>query len=209
MPARLVLRPLRALTVFLVITALINLFFIATGPVIWQAGPLAIHRDGAHAAVLYTVRFFLMLVAGSLLMRTTRPLALADALQALLRPFERCGLDTGQVALTASIALQFVPILSAEARSIVAAQASRGARWEILGPVAYARAFVPLLVPLFASALRHAEQLGRAMEARAYAGGRARTHLRPPAFRAAARRGLLRAGVPLPHRARGARGRLR
>lgn len=64
----------------------------------------------------------------------------------------------------------------------MAAQASRGARWEILGPVAYARAFVPLLVPLFASALRHAEQLGRAMEARAYAGGRARTHLRPLRF---------------------------
>ncbi len=178
-PARSLLRPLRALAVFLVVTSLINLFCIRTGPVALSLGPLTIHRDGLEAAVLYTARFFLMLVAGSLLMRTTAPLELTDALRSLMGPLERWGVDAGQAAMTLSIALRFVPILALEARTIVAAQAARGTRWETMGPVGYARAGAALMVPLFASALRHAERLGCAMEARAYAGGARRTHLHP------------------------------
>ena len=176
--ARRLLAQIRPLVVFFVLTSLINLFFIRTGEVVWAAGPVTIHADGARGAVLYTARFFLLLVAGALLMRTTTPLALADALERLLRPFARFGVKPTQVAMVFTLALRFVPTLSQEARTIVAAQSARGAQWELMGPVAYARACVPLLVPLFTSALRHAAHLGRAMEARAYT-GEARTHLRP------------------------------
>ncbi len=103
------------------------------------------------------------------------PVALADAAERLLSPLERLGVPVGQGALVLSIALRFVPTLSQEAEHIVAAQTARGADLENKGALAYARACVPLIVPLFASALRHADNLGRAMDARCYTGGE-RTH---------------------------------
>lgn len=170
------LAQVRPVALFLVITSVINLFFVQTGDVALTLGPVAIHVDGIEAAVLYTVRFFLLLLAGSLLMLTTQPVALTDAAEKVLAPLERVGVPVSQVTLILSIALRFVPTLSQEAHNIVAAQTARGAQLEQKGAIAYARACVPLLVPLFASALRHAEHLGRAMDARCYTGGAGRTH---------------------------------
>lgn len=175
-PAGRLLAQVRPLAIFLAVTSLINLFFIQTGDIVATLGPIALHAGGVEAAVLYTVRFFLLLVAGSLLMLTTTPVELTDALAWLLRPLERLGASAGETALIISIALGLVPALSLEARDIVAAQTARGADLEDKGPIAYARACVPLLVPLFTSALRHAENLGRAMEARCYTGSAGRTH---------------------------------
>ena len=158
------------------INSLGNLLFIQTGNIVATLGPIALHAGGVEAAVLYTVRFFLLLVAGSLLMLTTTPVGLTDALAWLLGPLERLGVSAGETALIISIALGLVPALSQEARDIVAAQTARGADLEGKGPIAYARACAPLLVPLFTSALRHAENLGRAMEARCYTGPAGRTH---------------------------------
>ncbi len=174
-PARRLLAQIRPIALFLVITSVINLFLVQTGPVALQLGPVAIHADGVSAAVLYTVRFFLLLMGGSLLTLTTTPVALADAAEKLLAPLERLGVPVRQGTLVLSIALRFVPTLSQEAENVVAAQTARGADLENKGALAYARACVPLIVPLFASALRHAENLGRAMDARCYTGG-ARTH---------------------------------
>lgn len=174
-PARRLLAQLKPIALFLVITSAINLFLVRTGAVALHVGPITIHWDGIEAAVLYTARFFLLLLAGSLLTLTTTPIALADATQSLLSPLERLGAPVGEATLVLSIALRFVPTLSREAEHIVAAQTSRGADLENKGAIAYARACVPLVVPLFASALRHADNLGRAMDARCYTGG-ARTH---------------------------------
>lgn len=174
-PLRRLLSQLKPIALFLVITSVINLFFVQTGDVALQAGFVTIHWDGVEAAVLYTVRFFLLLLAGSLLTLTTTPVALADATQSLLAPLERMGVPVGQATLVLTIALRFVPTLSREAEHIVAAQTARGADLENKGAIAYARACVPLIVPLFASALRHADNLGRAMDARCYTGG-TRTH---------------------------------
>lgn len=174
-PVRRLLAQIRPIALFLVITSVINLFLVQTGPVALQLGPVAIHADGVSAAVLYTVRFFLLLMGGSLLTLTTTPVALADAAEKLLAPLERLGVPVRQGTLVLSIALRFVPTLSQEAENVVAAQTARGADLENKGALAYARACVPLIVPLFASALRHAENLGRAMDARCYTGG-ARTH---------------------------------
>lgn len=174
-PLRRLLAQIRPIALFLVITSVINLFLVQTGPIALQLGPVVIHADGVSAAVLYTVRFFLLLLGGSLLTLTTTPVALADAAEKLLAPLERVGVPVRQGTLVLSIALRFVPTLSQEAENIVAAQTARGADLENKGALAYARACVPLIVPLFASALRHADNLGRAMDARCYTGG-ARTH---------------------------------
>ncbi|MDO4437634.1 MAG: energy-coupling factor transporter transmembrane component T [Coriobacteriaceae bacterium] len=174
-PARTLLAQLKPLILFLVITSVINLFFVRTGPVAFQMGPLALHVGGIEAALLYTARFFLLLAAGSLLTLTTTPVALTDAAENLLSPLERLGVPVTQATLVLSIALRFVPTLSREAEHVIAAQTARGADLENKSAFAYARACVPLIVPLFASALRHAENLGRAMDARCYTGGE-RTH---------------------------------
>lgn len=167
---------IKPIAVFLIVTSLINLFFVQTGTLVFSVGPFTIYTGGISAAILYTVRFFLLLLAGSLLMLTTQPVALTDAAEKILAPLERLGVPVAQIALILSIALRFVPTLSGEARNIVAAQTARGADLENKSALGYARACVPLLVPLFTSALRHAEHLGRAMEARCYTGGAGRTH---------------------------------
>lgn len=174
-PAGRLLGQLKPIALFLVLTSLINLFFVNTGALLIAIGPIAIHSGGLEAAILYTLRFMLLLVAGSLLTLTTTPIALADATEHLLKPLETLGVPVGQAALVFTIALRFVPILSQEARNIVAAQTARGADLEQKSALAYARACVPLVVPLFAGALRHAENLGRAMDARCYT-GQERTH---------------------------------
>ena len=174
-PVRTMISQIKPLVLFLVITSVVNLVFVQTGPVAFQLGPLTIHADGVSAALLYTARFFLLLIAGSLLTLTTTPVALTDAAESLLAPLERLGVPVRQGTLVLSIALRFVPTLSQEVENVISAQAARGADLEGKGALAYARACVPLVVPLFASALRHAENLGRAMDARCYTGA-ARTH---------------------------------
>lgn len=174
-PLRRMLAQIKPIALFLIITSLINLLFVKTGSILIAIGPFEISQGGLEAAVLYTVRFFLLLLAGSLLTLTTTPIALTDAAEALLSPLERLGVPVRQATLILSIALRYVPTLAREAENIVAAQTARGADFEDKGGLAYARACVPLIVPLFASALRHADNLGRAMDARCYTGG-SRTH---------------------------------
>lgn len=172
----------RPVLFFLVITSVFNLFFVRTGEVVAAWGPVSIHLGGVAAALLYTLRFALLLVAGGLLMLTTTPTALCDAFEAVFKPLERLGVPVTQVALILSIGLRFVPTLAHEADNVIAAQTARGADFEGKGAIAYARACVPLIVPLFASALRHADHLGRAMDARCYTGGTGRTHYRVMRF---------------------------
>lgn len=181
-PAGRLAAQVRPVLPFLVLTSLFNLLFVRTGTVVATLGPVSIHLGGIAAALLYTLRFALLLVGGGLLMLTTTPTALCDAFEAVFRPLERLGVPVGQGALILSIGLRFVPALAREADDVIAAQTARGADFEGRGPIAYARACVPLIVPLFASALRHANHLGRAMDARCYTGGAGRTHYRPMRF---------------------------
>lgn len=175
-PAGRLLSQIKPIALFLFITSFINLFFVQTGQELVAFGPVRVFSGGVEAAVLYTARFFLLLVAGSLLMLTTTPTALTDGAAKLLSPLERLGVPVSQGALVLSIALRFVPTLAQEADNIMAAQTARGADLENKSALAYARACVPLVVPLFASALRHADNLGRALDARCYTGDTTRTH---------------------------------
>lgn len=175
-PLPLMLRQVRPIMIFVLVTALINIFFVQTGDVLAQLGPIRIFSGGLQSAVLYGIRFLLLLLSGSLLMLTTTPTVLCDGIELLFRPLERIGVPVGQLALIMSIALRFVPTLASETENILVAQTARGAGIEGKGPLAYARACVPIVVPLFASALRHADNLGRAMDARCYTGDSRRTH---------------------------------
>lgn len=166
---------LKTLALFLALTSIINLFFVRTGTLIAAVGPVALYTGGVAAAALYTLRFLFLLAAGSLLALTTTALTLADAIGRLLAPLERLGMPVNQAVLILSIALRFAPTLAREASNIRAAQTARGAGLEQMRGLARLRACVPLAVPLFASALRHADNLARAMDARCYTGGE-RTH---------------------------------
>lgn len=172
------LAQIRPVAYFLVLTSVFNLFFVHTGEPLVSVGPIAFTGGGVAAAAFYTLRFLLLLAMGSLLMLTTQPMAITDAVEKLCSPLERIGAPVSEATLILSIALRFVPVLNQDAQNIVVAQTARGAKLEGKGALAYVRACVPLMVPLFASAVRHADNLGRAMDARCYTGGAGRTHYR-------------------------------
>ena len=160
-----------------VITSVINLFLVQTGPIALQLGHIVIHADGVSAdGSPHTVRFFLLLSAVRSLTLTTTPVALADAAEKLLAPLERVGIPVHQGTTTCSPSRCASSPRSPKRRGEHRRRPDRSrGRSENKGALAYARACVPLIVPLFASALRHADNLGRAMDARCYTGG-ARTH---------------------------------
>lgn len=183
-PRRQLARQMRPLAVFVAVTALVNLLAADGGAVVASWGPWAIREGGVEAAAMYTVRFLLLLLGGAVLVLTTAPSALAAGLEDLLSPLERIGVPVGRAALVVSIALRFVPALARDAEAVVSAQTARGADFEGRGPLAYARACIPLAVPLFASALRRADVLGRAIDARGYTGTGPRTRFRELRFHA-------------------------
>ena len=128
------------------------------------------------------MRLFLLVLATSLLSLTTSPILLTDAVEKLLAPFRVLGVPSHELAMVSTIALRFVPTLALETERILKAQVSRGASFDRGGLLTRARALVPVLVPLFVCAFRHAEDLAVAMEARCYRGGGGRTRLRELRF---------------------------
>lgn len=172
-----VLESVRPLVVFLAVLSLFNLLFVRTGEVVCSVGALSVTSGGVWAAALYTLRFALALVASSLVLLTTTPTQLADALDRLLSPLSRIGLPGHEIAMVFSLMLRFVPLLADEASSIIDAQALRGGAFDEGGPVRRIRSVVAVAVALIASGLRHADGLARALDARCYEGGEGRTHL--------------------------------
>ncbi|WP_455136718.1 energy-coupling factor transporter transmembrane component T family protein [Thermophilibacter sp.] len=179
-PAGRVIASVRPLLVFLAVLSLFNLIFVRSGDALASLGPLTVTVGGVRAAVTYTARFALALVLGSLILLTTTPTQLADALDRLLAPLSRVGLPGHEIAMVFSLMLRFVPTLADEASAIVDAQALRGGAFDEGGPVRRVRSLVPVVVALLASGLRHADGLARALDARCYEGGVGRTHLHEP-----------------------------
>lgn len=181
LPARVFLRGLRGLWVLLAITFLVQLL-LTPGEVLLGLGPLKISREGLTAGVLIFLRLSLLILAASLLTLTTSPISLTAGLESMLSPLQRLGLPAHELAMMMTIALRFIPTLLQEAQSLLRAQRSRGARFSAGGPANWARSLLPLFVPLIAGALRRAEDLATAMEARCYRGGANRTRIRGLAF---------------------------
>ena len=130
-------------------------------------------------AAFMGIRLFLLIIGSSLLTLTTRPISLTDGIEALLSPFKKLGLPAHELAMMMTIALRFIPTLLEETDKIMKAQQARGADFESGGMIRRAKAMVPLLVPLFVSAFRRANDLALAMEARCYNGGEGRTKMKP------------------------------
>lgn len=179
------LRGMKPLTIIIVFTAVINLFYYKEGQVLAQFWIFTITTDGLIRSGYMVLRIMLLVCGTFMLTYTTTPMALTDGLELLLGPLKRIKLPVHELAMMMSIALRFIPTLIEEADKIMNAQKARGADFESGGLIARAKALVPLLVPLFISAFRRADELATAMEARCYNGGVGRTRMNTIRMKAA------------------------
>ena len=175
-PIRYYIKGIKPLLFILVFTALIQMFF-TPGTILWQWWIFRITKEGIRLAVFMCTRLVLLILTTSVLTLTTTPIQLTDAVENLLSPFKRFGLPAHELAMMMSIALRFIPTLIDETDKIMKAQASRGAAFDEGGLINRAKALLPILVPLFFNAIKRAEELAMAMEARCYHGGEGRTRL--------------------------------
>ncbi len=179
------LRGMRAVIFIVLITGLLNLFYTPGEP---GQAPLvsfwifSIYPAGVWAAAFMILRILLLICCTFLLTYTTSPILITDALESLLSPLKKLRFPVHELAMMMSIALRFIPTLIEETDKIMSAQKARGADFDTGGLVQKAKALVPLLVPLFISAFRRADELAVAMECRCYHGGEGRTRLRQLKF---------------------------
>ncbi|GAA4723868.1 energy-coupling factor transporter transmembrane component T family protein [Brevibacillus fulvus] len=179
---RYILRGLKPVWFLLALTFLLHVLMTKGGTVYLAWGWLTVEAEGVRQAVFISVRLALLALFSSLLTLTTSPLELADGLERLLHPLSRVGVPVHEIALMLTIALRFIPTLLDETDKIIKAQASRGIDFETGGLWKRLRNLVAIVVPLFVSAFRRAEELALAMEARGYRGGEGRTKLRQLRF---------------------------
>ena len=177
-PPKMVIRSLKPIIPILVITGLLNLFMLDGGDTLFQWKFLKITEQGVQTSVFMLLRICLLIAGTSLLTYTTSPIVLTDAIESLLSPLKKLNLPVHELAMMMTIALRFIPTLIEETDKIMAAQKARGADLESGSIFQRAHALVPILIPLFVSAFRRAEELALAMECRCYHGGEGRTRLR-------------------------------
>ena len=170
---------LRAILVLMILTAFFNLFFTSSPNVVWEWKWLHITEEGIETAVKMILRLIYLILGTSLMTLTTTPNELTDGLEKALRPLQAVHVPVHEIAMMMAIALRFIPILIEETDKIMRAQMARGADFENGNLLRRAKAMVPLLVPLFISAFRRANDLAMAMEARCYRGGAGRTKMKP------------------------------
>jgi len=176
-PLRYLADGIRPMLVLIVLTMVLNVFLTPGAP-IWRLGRLVATREGLITGGFLAVRLILLIAVTSLLTLTTSPVALTDGLERLLKPFVPLGLPAHELAMMMTIALRFIPTLLEEAEKIMKAQMARGADFESGNLIRRTKALIPLLVPLFISSFRRADELAMAMEARGYHGGAGRTRYR-------------------------------
>ena len=177
-PFRFMTRGLKSIIIVLLISVSFNLF-LTPGTELVRFGFLRITREGLRIALMMGVRLILLVVGSSLMTLTTTPNQLTDGLEKGLGILKKVGVPVHEIAMMMSIALRFIPILVEETDKIMKAQQARGADFESGNIIQRAKAMVPILVPLFISAFRRANDLAMAMEARCYRGGEGRTKMKP------------------------------
>lgn len=178
-PFKFIVRGLKAIVMILLITMVFNLFLTPGEKVLVQFWKLKITDKGLHTAVFMAIRLIYLIIGSSLMTLTTTPNDLTDGLERLLGPLRKLRVPVHEVAMMMSIALRFIPILLEETDKIMKAQMVRGADFESGNLIQRAKNMIPLLVPLFISAFRRANDLAMAMEARCYRGGEGRTKMKP------------------------------
>ncbi|MGI6752143.1 MAG: energy-coupling factor transporter transmembrane component T family protein [Anaerovoracaceae bacterium] len=180
-PVSFMLKGLKPIFIIIIFTFTVNMFM-TKGTTLVSIGFLSITKEGFYNAVFMALRLVLLIVGSSLLTLTTKPISLTDGIEKLLSPFKKFGLPTHELAMMMTIALRFIPTLLEETDKIMKAQMARGADFESGNIFRRARSLIPLLVPLFISAFRIAQDLAMAMEARCYRGGDNRTRMVEMAF---------------------------
>lgn len=179
---RALIRGMKPVVIILIFTGLLNLFYTTGGTVLVSLGFLQVTTEGVKHAIFMIARIMMLISSTFLLTYTTSPIALTDGLELLLNPLKKINVPVHDLAMMMSIALRFIPTLIEETDKIMSAQKARGADFEGGGVVDKAKAMVPLLVPLFVSAFRRADELATAMECRCYHGGEGRTRLKKLSF---------------------------
>ncbi|MCH5257961.1 MAG: energy-coupling factor transporter transmembrane protein EcfT [Lachnospiraceae bacterium] len=177
-PFRFMIKGMKAIVFILLITVVFNLF-LTPGEALFTLWKLTITKEGLRIAVLMAVRLTLLIIGSSVMTLTTTPNNLTDGMEKLMRPLRIFKVPVHEVAMMMSIALRFIPVLLEETDKIMKAQIARGADFESGNLIKKAKSLVPLLVPLFISAFRRANDLAMAMEARCYRGGENRTKMKP------------------------------
>ena len=174
-PMKMFWKSVKPLLPFLLITAMLNL--LGTGEVLWQWKFLKITENGLNTSVFMVIRIVLLIMGSSLLTYTTSPITLTDAIERLLSPLRKIKFPVHELAMMMSIALRFIPLIE-ETDKIMSAQKARGAEIDTGSFTTRAKNLISILVPLFISAFRRADELATAMECRCYHGGEGRTRLR-------------------------------
>lgn len=175
-PVKFIFRGLSAVFIIIAFTFLLNLFMV-DGRVLWHWKFLTITYEGLSRACFMAIRLVLLIIGSSMMTLTTKPIELTDGLEKLLKPFGLIGLPTHEIALMMTIALRFIPTLMEETDKIIKAQEARGADFESGNLLQRAKSLIPILIPLFISSFRIAQDLALAMEARCYHGGSGRTRM--------------------------------
>lgn len=177
-PASFIIKGLRPVWFLMIFTFILHLIVTKEGPVVADLGFLKIHSGALILGARISMRFFLLILMTSLLTLTTTPIEITDAIEDMLGPLKKLNFPIHELALMMSISLRFIPTLLQETDKISRAQAARGVDFRTGKFKDRLRAVVPLLVPLFVSAFKRAEELAMAMEARGYKGGEGRSKLR-------------------------------
>lgn len=182
-PVRFILGGLKPVLWLIVFTFLLHLFLTKDGELLFQWGWFTVYEGGVRMGVFISLRFFLLILMTSLLTLTTTPIEITDGLEILLGPLKKLRFPVHELSLMMSISLRFIPTLMQETDKIMKAQTARGVDFSS-GPIKERiKAIIPLLVPLFISSFKRAEELAVAMEARGYKGGEGRTKYRQLSWR--------------------------
>lgn len=178
LPIRFLIKGLKPVLWIILFTFVLHLFVTKEGELLFELGFISIYEEGLKQGIFISLRFLYLILMTTILTLTTTPIEITDGMESLLGPFKKVGLPVHELALMMSISLRFIPTLMEETDKILKAQMARGVDFTS-GPIKDRfKAVVPLLVPLFISAFKRAEELATAMEARGYKGGEGRTKLR-------------------------------
>jgi len=172
-----VLRGLRPIFIIMAFTVILNIFFVRGETVLFQWGFIIITQEGVMTAIFMAWRLVMLIISTFLLTYTTSPITVTDGMERMLNPLKKIKLPVHEFSMMMSIALRFIPTLIEETDKIMSAQKSRGADFESGGLIKRARALLPIVIPLFISAFRRADELATAMECRCYHGGVGRTKM--------------------------------
>lgn len=173
-----VLKGIKPMWFVILLTFIMNIFFLTGEKILWQWGAIKIYQEGLEKAIELAIRLILLVMCSTILTLTTSPKEITDALESLLRPLKIVHFPVHEMALMMSIALRFIPTLMEETDRIMKAQTARGASFDSGGLMEKAKGMIPILVPLFVSAFKRADELALAMEARCYHGGDNRTRMK-------------------------------